>query len=269
MQLIRLSLLRIVGSIWSSNQGDKGCFWSTGRLYFDLRRWDLSSERYEGRRDDRLVTDFQAALLILVSRNPGVSPYEIAGWIDRGVGGLLGRSAAHMFKEVKNLAERGLLEREGSEVRRRGRAPKTRYWIAKPGNDAIHKWLQVTRATLPATDDSELSTRVRALHVAGDEVVWAGLADLVFQIEERRALLDEHERELRRGEAWEGRGALEDRLQIGLSRRLLDAYDGWIQDVMRELDQDDPRTSQSPPPSPSSTVTAKRRAGGDGREATR
>ena len=193
-------------------------------------------------RHDALVTDFEAALLVLVSRHPDVSPSTIAEWIDRGVGGLLGRSAAHMYKEIKRLADRGFLESDGPEIRSRGRAPKTRYWISKQGNDAIHDWLRLTIAELPATDDSELSTRVRALHVGDDGVVWAGLSDLLFQIEDRRDVLDKRERELRRADAWEGRGSLDDRLQIGLARRLLKTYEDWIEDVMRELDQDDPRT---------------------------
>ena len=132
------------------------------------------------------MTDYQAALLIFVSRNEDVSPYEIAEWIDRGLGGLLGRSAAHMYKEIKRLAELGYLESDGPDIRPRGRAPKTKYWINKQGNEAIHDWLNTTGAVLPATDDSELSTRIRGLHVAGPEVVWKGLRDVVFQIDDRR-----------------------------------------------------------------------------------
>lgn len=200
----------------------------------------------ETTRDLDVVTDFQAALLILVSGHPDIGAYAIEQWIDRGVGGLLGRSAPHMYKEIRRLAELGYLQSDGPEVRPRGRAQKTQYWISKQGNDAIHDWLRLTVAELPATDDSELSTRVRALHVAGEDVVWAGLRDLVFQIEDRRELLDERERELRRGEAWEGRSALDDRLEVGLARRLLDAYEGWVEDVMRELDRDDPRAPERP-----------------------
>ena len=147
---------------------------------------------------DSPVTDYQAALLIFVSRNPDVSPYEIAEWIDRGLGGLLGRSTAHMYKEIKRLAELGYLESDGPEIRPRGRAPKTKYRINKQGNEAIHDWLNTTGAVLPATDDSELSTRIRGLHVASPEVVWKGLRDVVFQIDDRRGLLDDHERVLRR-----------------------------------------------------------------------
>ena len=189
------------------------------------------------------MTDYQASLLLVVSRNPGVSPYTIAAWIDQGLGGLLGRSAAHMYKEIKRLAELGYLESDGpGESRPRGRAPRTRYWITKTGNDAIFDWLETTGAVLPATDDSELTTRVRGLHVVGPDIVWTGLRDLVFQIDDRLTILDEQERELRRNDAWEGSGALENRLQIGLSRRLLEAYSAWMDDVMRELGQDDPRT---------------------------
>jgi DNA-binding PadR family transcriptional regulator len=213
----------------------------------------------ETSRHDALVTDFQAALLILVSRYPEVSPSEIAEWIDRGVGGLLGRSPAHMYKEIKRLAELGLLESDGPEIRMRGRGPKARYWISKQGNEAIHDWLRLTAAELPATDDSELSARVRALHVGGEEVVWAGLRNLVFQIEDRRDVLIKRERELRRADTWEGRGALDDRLEIGLARRLLGAYEDWIEDVMRELDQDDPRTPELARPSHSRSSTVKRR----------
>ena len=194
------------------------------------------------------MTDYEAALLIFVSRNADVSPYQIAEWIDRGLGGLLGRSAAHMYKEIKRLAERGYLDSDGpGDSRPRGRAPKTRYSITPKGNEAIWAWLETTSAVLPATDDSELSTRIRGLHIAGPAVVWEGLSDLVFQIDDRLEILDAQERELRRNKAWEGSGkALENRLQIGLSRRLLETYGAWMDDVMRELGQHDPRTD--PPP---------------------
>ena len=195
------------------------------------------------------MTDYQAALLLVVSANPDVSPYEIEKWIDAGLGGLLGRASGSVYKEMKRLAELGYLDSDAPDVRPRGRTRKTRYWINRKGNDAIHDWLATTGAVLPATDDSELATRVRALHVAGPAVVWAGLRDLVFQIDERLELLNDEERALRRNEAWEGSGALEDRLRIGLSRSLLNAYGAWMDDVMRELGQDDPRTD--PPRGPS------------------
>ena len=204
------------------------------------------------------VTDYQASLLLFVSGNPDVSPYQIDTWIDQGLGGLLGRSAAHMYKEIKRLAELGYLDSDGPEVRPRGRSPKTRYWINKKGNNAIHDWLATTGAVLPATDDSELATRVRGLHVAGPAVVWKGLRDVVFQIDERLELLEDQERALRRNEAWEGSGALEDRLRIGLSRRLLEAYGAWMDDVMRELGQDDPRTD--PPRGASARTRSLRRS---------
>jgi DNA-binding PadR family transcriptional regulator len=214
-------------------------------------------------REETVVTDFQAALLILVSRNPNVSPSEIAEWIDRGNGGLLGRSAAHMYTEIKRLARLGYLQSDGPEIRHRGRSPKARYWISPQGNDAIHEWLRSTAAALPATDDSELSTRVRALHVGGEDVVWQGLRDLPFQIEDRRDLLNEREREMRRAGVWEGRGTLDDRLQIDLARRLLGAYEDWIEVVRRELDQLDPRASEAPNPSSSRSGAGARRPRGN------
>ena len=94
-----------------------------------------------------------------------------------------------MYKEIKRLAELGYLDSDGPEIRPRGRAPKTKYRITVKGNEAIHDWLNATGAMLPATDDSELSTRIRGLHVAGPEVVWKGLRDVVFQIDDRRRLL--------------------------------------------------------------------------------
>ena len=99
---------------------------------------------------------------------------------------------------------------------------------------------------------------MRALHVGDKDVVWAGLRDLVFQIEDRRHLLDDRESELRRADAWEGRAALEDRLEIGLARRLLGAYEDWIEGVMRELGQDDPR--MDPPRGGSAPTRASRRS---------
>jgi hypothetical protein len=101
------------------------------------------------------------------------------------------------------------------------------------------------------------------LHVGGDDVVWQGLRDLPFQIEDRRDLLDERERELRRAEKWESPHTIGERLQIDLARRLLGAYEDWIDVVRRELDQVDPRASEATRPSPRRSSAGARRPRGD------
>ena len=53
-----------------------------------------------------------------------------------------------------------------------------------------------------------------------------------------RAGIDADEREMRRSGQWERSAA--DRLEIGLSRHLLNAYLAWLDDVMREHEQENP-----------------------------
>jgi DNA-binding PadR family transcriptional regulator len=166
----------------------------------------------------------------------GVAPYKIQKWIESGTGGLLGHSSAHMYREIKLLAERGYL----GAIREHplpGKRAATNYVITWKGNNAAHAWLETT-AQLPPTDDSELVPRVRALRFASRELIWGGLRDLVFQAVDRLASIDAEEREMRRSGQWER--SVAHRLEIGLSRHLLDAYLAWLDEVMRELEQENP-----------------------------
>jgi DNA-binding PadR family transcriptional regulator len=184
------------------------------------------------------LTRFQCALLVITAASgDGVSPYMIEQWIKSGTGGLLGRSSAHMYRQIKILADRGYLgaTREDRSPRKRA---ATFYVVTKKGNDAAQAWLETTIAQLPPTDDSELVPRVRALRFASDKVVWGGLEDLVFQVGNRLADIDAEEREMRRSGQWTS--SVSDRLEIGLSRHLLHAYEAWLDDVMRELNQENP-----------------------------
>lgn len=55
---------------------------------------------------DAGLKDFHFALLVLcASRDDGVSPYDIELVIDSGRGGVLGKSAAHVYEQIKVLAD--------------------------------------------------------------------------------------------------------------------------------------------------------------------
>ena len=78
------------------------------------------------------LTDFHFALLILcASADDGLSAYDIELRIESGRGGVLGRSAAHVYKEIKVLEQRGYLE-----VEPRGRSRRRVYRITVQGRKA-------------------------------------------------------------------------------------------------------------------------------------
>jgi len=185
---------------------------------------------YEG------LTDSHFALLVLCgSSDTGVSPYEIELLIDTGRGGVLGRSPSLVYRQIKALAERGLLM-----VEHDAGAPRRRiYHITDEGREAARLWVERAPLQLPATDDSVAFILIVAAQFLPADVVWTRLARLWDQVDDRLADLDAVERKVRQERPLMTR----ERLEHSLVRRLLSAYGDWLDEVRREWNMPDPRDS--------------------------
>jgi DNA-binding PadR family transcriptional regulator len=181
---------------------------------------------------DAGLTDFHFALLILcASSDNGVSPYDIELLIESGRGGVLGRSAAHVYKEIKVLADRGYLQVEPSGSRRRI------YHVTEQGREVAQLWVERAPLNLPPTDDSVAYILIHAARFLPVATVWKALLRLSDEVEDRLAELDEVERRMRRARKL----TQQERLEHSLTRGLLDAYAAWLSEVGREWEMTDPR----------------------------
>jgi len=183
---------------------------------------------------DAGLTEFHFALLVLcASSDTGVSPYDVELLIESGRGGVLGRSAAHVYKEIKVLAERGYLKIEHPPGRPRRRI----YHITEQGREVARLWVERARMILPPTDDSAAFILIRAAQFVPAATVWRALLHLWDEVDERLAELDEVERRMRRKRPL----SQQERLEHSLVRGLLDAYTAWLSEVGREWEMPDPR----------------------------
>ena len=171
-------------------------------------------------------------IILCASYDDGVSPYDIELLIESGRGGVLGRSAAHVYKEIKVLAERGYLEVEPSVVGSRRRT----YRVAEQGREVAQLWVERAPLNLPPTDDSVAYILIRAARFVPPATVWKALLQLRHEVDDRLAELDEVERRMRRDGLTQ-----HDRLEHSLTRGLLDAYAAWLSEVEREWEMTDPR----------------------------
>jgi len=182
---------------------------------------------------DARLTDFHFALLILcASSDDGVSAYDIELLIESGRGGVLGRSAAHTYKEIKVLAERGYLEVEPSIGSRR-----RIYHVTEQGREVARLWVERAQLNLPPTDDSVAYILMHAARFVPAATVWKALLQLWHEVDDRLAELDEVERRMRRDRTL----TQQERLEHSLTRGLLDAYAAWLSEVGREWEMTDPR----------------------------
>jgi DNA-binding PadR family transcriptional regulator len=182
----------------------------------------------------RGLKEFQFALLVLFGSPERTSPSDIERLIESRLGGVLGRSASHVYNQCKVLAEQGYLEPEPQQPESRAR---TVYRLTRKGELAAHVWLLRGPADLPATDDSQVFVRLRGARFASPEMVWKGLESLWLDVAERLAVLDQRQLALRRDGDWDAVS----RLEVELSRKLLRAYDEWFAEVAREWAMPDPR----------------------------
>ena len=178
------------------------------------------------------LKELDFALLVVIGSDPGTSPSDIEKWIESGLGGILGKSPSHVYARCKVLADQGYLD---SEPRGPG-ARRTLYYLTKKGLEAAHDWLDRGPARLPPTDDSQVMLRYLGSRFEDRSVAWKGLKWLWFDVRERLAELDHKERELRRRKGWSDTN----RLEVELSRKLLEAYDQWFGEVARAWQIRDP-----------------------------
>jgi len=179
---------------------------------------------------DLKESDF--ALLVVIGSGRGAAPADVDKWIRSGLGGVLGRSPAHVYERCRFLADRGYLD---SEPRRPGKG-RTTYHLTKTGLQAAHDWLVRGPVRLPPTDDSQVLIRYLGSRFENKAVVWNGLKFLWFDVRERLAELEYQERQLRRRKRWNETN----RLEVELSRKLLHAYEEWFDEVARAWEIPDP-----------------------------
>lgn len=176
---------------------------------------------------DAGLKDFHFALLVIcAASDDGISAYDIELVIDSGRGGVLGKSPAHVYKEIKILAERGYLEVESSAVGSRRRI----YHATEKGRDVARLWVERAPMDLPPTDDSVVSILIQAARFVPEKTVWKALLRLWDEVDDRLAELDEVERRMRRD--WTL--TQQERLEHSLTRGLLEAYEAWLSEVGRE-----------------------------------
>ena len=181
------------------------------------------------------IEEFDVALLVLVRsrhQDNGITAYEIVKLNEEGMAGLLGRSQASIYSHLRRLAKDGFVTAEAVPGKR-GR-DATKYALTRKGYDALLVWIDKSKVKLPALDDSQAFLRIRAARVFGaEDLIWKGLEPMGWDIEDWRGFLDEDERNLRREGRWTVSPAI--RLEYSLMRALLNAYDGWLHEVEREL----------------------------------
>lgn len=171
-------------------------------------------------------------LVLCAASDTGVSPYDVELLIESGRGGVLGRSAAHVYKEIKVLAERGYPEVEHPP----GRSRRRIYHITEQGREVARLWVERAPMILPPTDDSAALILIRAARFVPAATVWKALLHLRYEVDGRLAELDEVEREVRRKRSL----SQQERLEHSLVRGLLDAYTAWFAEVGREWEMPDP-----------------------------
>jgi DNA-binding PadR family transcriptional regulator len=177
------------------------------------------------------LKEFDFALFVVIGSGRD-QPFDIEQWIKSGLGGILGRSSSHVYERCKDLAAGGYLD---SEPRGPG-AARTTYHLTEKGRDAAHDWLERGPVRLPPTDDSQVLIRYLGSRFEPKALAWKGLKFLWFDVRERLAELDYQERQLRRRNRWSD----SNRLEVELSRKLLQAYDQWFDEVARTWEIRDP-----------------------------
>jgi DNA-binding PadR family transcriptional regulator len=179
------------------------------------------------------VTPFYVALLVLVGQAgpDGANAYEFEKMIDDRVGGVLGYSAGHVYKELKRLAKYDYVEATVVPV---GRKRKTMYTLTEKGiNTAKRDLMQLGIA--PPTDDSEAFVLIQALGIFPMDVVMEVFDAMRDSLEERADGLRRAERRARR----EGRFDPITRLSLALHESKIRAYEIWLDLVDNEFQPDE------------------------------
>jgi DNA-binding PadR family transcriptional regulator len=156
----------------------------------------------------------------------GASAHALARMVELGGPVYWTAAASKVYAEPKRLAELGYVR--GRTVPGETRE-KTVYSLTPKGRDALRSWLR-SPARFPRIQD-EAHLRLLAGDQIEDAEILASLAGLRAQLGELHRLVDEMEA----GEVRLPQKRRNLALAHRLARRMLDAYDGWIDEVEAEL----------------------------------
>jgi DNA-binding PadR family transcriptional regulator len=156
----------------------------------------------------------------------GASAHELARMVEQGGPVYWTAASSKVYAEPKRLAELGYVR--GRTVAGETR-DKTVYRLTAKGRSALRAWLR-SPARFPRIQD-EAHLRLLAGDQIEDAEILASLAGLRAQLGELHRLVDEMEA----GEARLPHKRRNLALAHRLARRMIEAYDGWIDDVEAEL----------------------------------
>ncbi|MEZ5102153.1 MAG: hypothetical protein R3C15_20585 [Thermoleophilia bacterium] len=173
------------------------------------------------------LTPFSYVVMALIGRD-GAGPHDIKRMAQRGRTYWVAGESQY-YTEPKRLARLGYLEATKQTGRTRER---THYTLTPRGLDALRDW--AWRPSSFPRMQQEGAVRLIVADLVGEAPVRASIAAMRTEIADIAAMLDVAE---------EAASTLPHRerylrLNHRLSRRLLDAYAGWIDEVERELSAD-------------------------------
>lgn len=173
------------------------------------------------------LTPFSYVVMALIGRD-GAGPHDIKRMAQQGRT-YWAAGESQFYTEPKRLARLGYLAAEKQPGQTRER---THYVLTARGLDALRAW--AARPTPFPRLQQEGVVRLMVADLVGEAPVRASIAAMRDEIAEIAAALDAAERQAPSLPHREKYLLLNHRL----SRRLLDAYAGWVDDVERELASD-------------------------------
>jgi PadR family transcriptional regulator, regulatory protein AphA len=156
----------------------------------------------------------------------GASAHELARMVRQGAPLYWTAAESKVYAEPKRLAELGYLR--GRTVAGQTR-PKTFYRLTAKGRTALQAWLR-SPARFPRIQDG---AHLRLL--AGDQIDDREILDSLAGLRTQLTDLDRLVAEMEAGEARLPHKRRNLALAHSLARRLVAAYDGWIDEVEQEL----------------------------------
>jgi PadR family transcriptional regulator AphA len=174
---------------------------------------------------DRELRGISYVVLSLIG-DGGASPHALARMVRQGGPVYWTAAASKVYAEPKRLAELGYVT--GRAVPGATRQ-KTVYRLTPKGRTALREWLR-SPARFPRIQD-EAHLRLLAGDQLDDAEILASLAGLRGELSRLSELVDEMEAGEVRLPSKRRNLALAHRL----ARRMIEAYDGWIDEVEAEL----------------------------------
>lgn len=177
---------------------------------------------------DRELRGISYVVLALVGEG-GASPHELARMVRQGGPVYWTAAPSKVYAEPKRLAELGYLDGRVAPGETR---PKTVYRLTTKGRRALRDWLR-SPTRFPRIQD-EAHLRLLAGDQIEDREILNSLAGLRDQLADLYRMVEEMEA----GESGLPHKRRNLALAHRLARRLLEAYDGWIDEVEAELGGD-------------------------------